>query len=307
MYDIIGDVHGHLLELEGLLKNLGYKKYDDYYRHKNRKAIFLGDLIDRGPAQEGVVNLVRTMVKQGAAMAVMGNHEYNAIAYYTADTAGNYLRKRNEQNTAQHQKFLDVYQDRPSDWHEAIAWFKTLPLWLDLTEFRIVHACWDQTYIDKILAIYNNSATLSEECLRRSSNEETWEFKAIETILKGPELPLPGGVSFRDKEGQKRYSMRTQWWKSASTYKEGYIGPEVARASIPDVPIDGDYAVGYGVKEKPVFIGHYWLSGVPAVLAKNVVCVDYSVAKPNGKLVAYRLQENTSIDASGFTSFERVG
>ena len=44
--------------------------------------------------------------------------------------------------------------------------------------------------------------------------------------------------------------------------------------------------VTIGHDEKPVFLGHYWMEGDPAPLATNIACLDYSVAKPGGKLVA---------------------
>ena len=94
MYDLIGDIHGHADELEALLVRLGYSRVGDSYRHDSRQAIFIGDFIDRGPHQRRVVELVRSMIESAAARAVMGNHEYNAIAYYTPRTGGGYLRER---------------------------------------------------------------------------------------------------------------------------------------------------------------------------------------------------------------------
>ena len=49
MIDLIGDVHGHADELEELLRKLGYSKNDKVYSHPNRKVLFVGDYIDRGP------------------------------------------------------------------------------------------------------------------------------------------------------------------------------------------------------------------------------------------------------------------
>ena len=49
-YDIIGDVHGHVRELRTLLEKMGYREGRGIYRHSSRTAIFVGDLIDRGPA-----------------------------------------------------------------------------------------------------------------------------------------------------------------------------------------------------------------------------------------------------------------
>ena len=54
-YDLIGDIHGQAHELEALLKILGYRRAGDSYRHDNRKVIFLGDFIDRGPHQRRVI------------------------------------------------------------------------------------------------------------------------------------------------------------------------------------------------------------------------------------------------------------
>jgi len=49
MYDLIGDIHGYACELEALLDKLGYRDSNGVFAHPNRRAIFLGDFIDRGP------------------------------------------------------------------------------------------------------------------------------------------------------------------------------------------------------------------------------------------------------------------
>jgi len=80
-FDVIGDVHGCLPELEQLLDQLGYAIDRDgagrpvNARHLTRRAIFLGDLVDRGPDTPGVLRLVMGMVAEGAAFCVPGNHE----------------------------------------------------------------------------------------------------------------------------------------------------------------------------------------------------------------------------------------
>ena len=65
--DIIGDVHGQAEELEALLKKLGYELRAGSYRHPERKTLFLGDLIDRGPHNRRVIALVRAMQEAGTA------------------------------------------------------------------------------------------------------------------------------------------------------------------------------------------------------------------------------------------------
>lgn len=84
-FDIIGDIHGCFDELKLLLEKMGYTidiKIDDANRKDyvvtppaGRKAVFLGDLVDRGPGVVEVLKLVMNMVKSGDALCVPGNHE----------------------------------------------------------------------------------------------------------------------------------------------------------------------------------------------------------------------------------------
>jgi protein phosphatase len=81
-FDLIGDVHGCLDELVELLEELGYRVAEDRLSAippPGRKAIFLGDLIDRGPYIPGVLRLVMNMVAAGAALCVPGNHEIKLL------------------------------------------------------------------------------------------------------------------------------------------------------------------------------------------------------------------------------------
>ena len=80
-HDIIGDIHGHSERLEALLSRLGYRRFRGAWRHPSRVVIFVGDFIDRGPAQLATLRLVREMIEHGSARAVMGNHEFNAIGW----------------------------------------------------------------------------------------------------------------------------------------------------------------------------------------------------------------------------------
>jgi hypothetical protein len=72
MYDLIGDIHGHADELVRLLEVLGYENLQGSYRHPERKVIFLGDFIDRGPQIRQVLETVRPMVEGGHALGSNG-------------------------------------------------------------------------------------------------------------------------------------------------------------------------------------------------------------------------------------------
>ncbi|MGY4645780.1 polynucleotide kinase-phosphatase [Cellulomonas sp. URHB0016] len=85
-FDVVGDVHGCRTELEALLERLGYvlaRDEDgrpvDAAHPEGRRALFLGDLVDRGPDSPGVLRLVMGMVRAGHALAVPGNHENKLV------------------------------------------------------------------------------------------------------------------------------------------------------------------------------------------------------------------------------------
>jgi hypothetical protein len=84
------------------------------------------------------------------------------------------------------------------------------------------------------------------------------------------------------------------------------MGPESTRTHIPDDDITSDHLVDYAHAAPPVFLGHYWMEGVPAPLAENIACLDYSVAKPGGKLVAYRWNGERRLLREAFVSVERL-
>jgi protein phosphatase len=80
-FDIIGDVHGCYEELAELLQRLGYRFEPEggVIPPTGRKAVFLGDLVDRGPMVPRVVELVRAMVTADHALCVPGNHDVKFV------------------------------------------------------------------------------------------------------------------------------------------------------------------------------------------------------------------------------------
>jgi protein phosphatase len=82
-FDLIGDVHGCGDELEELLAALGYAPDEaGVWRHPGeRKAVFLGDLVDRGPRVPAVLRLVMGMVRAGTALCVPGNHDEKLLRW----------------------------------------------------------------------------------------------------------------------------------------------------------------------------------------------------------------------------------
>lgn len=301
--DLIGDIHGQYDKLTALLKVLGYRRGGGTWRHpEGRRVIFLGDYVDRGPRIRRVLRLVRGMCEAGSALAIMGNHEYNAVCYATPDGNGGHLRPRFPRNRQQHAGTLAEFFDLREEWAEWIEWMKGLPFYLDLGGLRAVHAAW---HPDCVKAL--RGASLKDSVfLKASAVPGAPEFLAVETLLKGVELPLPEGETYPDKDGHCRKAIRARWWESAPAgmnYQELIFPPAKTPPAIPVAePLLADIP-GYGADEPPVFIGHYWLPAdmAPAPLRHNIACLDYSAAF-RGPLVAYRWDGEKVLSADKFTA-----
>lgn len=302
-YDIIGDIHGQADKLIALLTVLGYELRDGAWRHPERIALFVGDFVDRGPRQLDTLKLVRNMVEAGSAIALMGNHELNAIAWNTEDGRGGHLRPRHgakgERNRDQHSAFLSEVESEPHLHTSWTNWFFELPLFVDLPELRAVHACWSQSAIDWLSPHLKDGRLLTPELISRATVEpfpgaldspSPSVYQAVETLLKGVEIELPGGLFFLDGEAHRRFRTRSAWWdQSAQTCAQAALVPPEIKASFPSAPLPERAKIALS-NDKPTFFGHYWMTGEPAPLSDWAACVDYSAAR-RGPLVAYQLDE----------------
>lgn len=301
MIDLIGDIHGHADKLEELLKKLGYAKTNNHYSHPTRKVVFVGDYIDRGPKIRETLEIVKQMVDHGSAIALMGNHEYNALCFHFQETDGGHLRKHLIKNVIQHYETLKQFQNRQKEYEDYLEWFKTLPLFFETDTLRAVHACWDHKNINYLKETLVDNR-LTDDLIYQSVKLGTKLNEAIEQTLKGKEMTMPNGLFFTDKDGTKRTEIRIKWWEDPleMTYKKISVEPI---SNLPETAVDVstlkdlDY---YKKDEKQVFFGHYWLKGNPSLYRENICCLDYSVAK-GGHLAAYRLDEEPKLDERKFT------
>jgi len=300
MYDLIGDIHGHADELRALLHHLGYRPDTaGIPRHPaGRQVIFLGDYIDRGPKIRETLQLVRGMVEGGAALAILGNHEYNALAFWQFHPDGGHLRPHKPQHILQHLETIQAFRTPElfEEWLDYLAWFLTLPLALELPGLRAVHACWEPRHL-AYLRQELPDLRLTPNFLLRASRRDSPEYTATEVTLKGREVSLPAGLSFADKDGHRRELMRVRWWQNPATaaaYHDYFLEdlPELR-----DQPVDAASLDPWHYQdETPVFFGHYWLRGTPQILRPHAVCLDYSVAK-GGQLIGYRWDGEQTLSA----------
>jgi len=290
MYDLIGDIHGYATVLKKLLKKLGYKRKNGAFRCPNRKVIFVGDYIDRGPEIPDTLHLVRSMVDAGEAIALMGNHEFNAILFNEPKEQGGYLRPRSFKNITQHLETLRQFKGKRETYETYIEWFKSLPLYFENKYLRTIHACWDNKMIRELQEYLSDSSlgVIEPEYFCMAGDRDTRVYTLVDTLLKGKEVELPNGKSFKDKDGNQRKEARIKWWLNPQKSSFGeWCMNEVG--GLGDKRVDSKYHTDSHYKRNyiPVFFGHYWLNGTPALQRPNVCCLDYSIGKKD-KLVAYR-------------------
>lgn len=288
--DFIGDIHGYANELKSLLGLLGYENRNGYFEHPGRKAFFCGDFIDRGPQIREVLQVVKAMIDNGAAYTVIGNHEYNALCYHTVSD-GKPLRAHSPHNRRQHSKTMEALS--PEELAHYLDWIRTLPVFHDNGNFRIVHAQWASRHIEKLkewgVNDFSDTRFLIDSATRNSD-----EYKTIESVLKGEEVLVPD-IYFEDKDGKRRNAYRIKWWLS---------GPQFCRDALFEFPSGQDRKMTYDLpgveKGIPVFFGHYWLKDEkPVIQSANACCLDFSVAK-DGYLAAYRWNGEEQLSPENF-------
>lgn len=292
-YDVIGDVHGHADKLVSMLGTMGYEERNGAWRHPRRQAVFVGDLIDRGPQQLETVRIARAMVEAESAKIVAGNHEFNAVAFCTPDpeAPGELLRKHSIKHREQHEDFLKEVEGKTSLHRDLIEWFMKLPLWLELDGLRVVHACWDPDAVTTLSGLVSGTNSLTKDLVVAASEEESSAWQAIEHLLKGPEVPID--PPYLDSGRHPRTAARFRWWlPDVGSLKDAVVMPGDATTvdglpypELPDEPFERPVAP-YADKV-PVIFGHFWETGAPTVKTDYTACVDYSAGN-GGPLVAYR-------------------
>ncbi len=314
-YDVIGDVHGCAITLIRLLERLGYTKRAGVYRHRRRQAVFVGDVVDRGPRIREALHLVHDMVNAGAAQMVMGNHEYNALGYTIRAPAGSgrtYLREHNAHHSRLIAETLEQFANYPDDWRCFLDWFLTLPLFLELSvgreqanwlsPCRVVHACWDSKLIETYKQRYERN-TVDLNFIIESVVRNSFPGRVMDRLTRGTDMALPEGLILRSRDGYVRRFFRTKFWaNNPRIYRDVVFQPDPLPDTIADRPItpeDRGKLLTYGVDLPPVFVGHYWLQGRPRPIRHNLACLDYSAVK-FGRLVSYRFDGEPHLDADKF-------
>ncbi len=312
-FDIIGDVHGCALTLERLLQKLDYKKEDGVYYHPYRRAVFVGDVIDRGPRIREALKIVRSMVDAGQAKCILGNHEFNAVAYTTLlnpaevdnGSEPRYLRPHDRRSNRLINETLIQFASYPEEWRGYLEWFKTLPIFLEMDTFRVVHACWDNSSVN-VLRSHSPSGgepVLNDILPLLIAGEDVTVPRCLDRLTRGTSLRYPDNRYVLSKDGLKRYIFRTKFWSDKpEVYQDVVFQPDPLPEDLSERPLDEQEKaclIRYPKNQRPVFFGHYWLHGRPTIQRANLVCLDYSAVK-YGRLVAYRYDGEAELDNDKF-------
>ncbi len=306
MYDIIGDVHGHAQLLKNLLLELGYEKTTEGYVHPSRKAVFVGDFINRGPQIKKTIRIIRKMVENGNAFAVLGNHEINVIIAYLKDKKGNLLVKPPLKNFISGLKTFNEFISAPEEWQEHLRWLRTLPLFLDLEGIRIVHACWSEEAVEFVKQNLPAGKIKKDVFKKIYKNPGSELAKNIWLLTKGVQFEMPGDLKIINNKGVSPRSFRMRWWENlpGKTFEE--ISFE-SKFHFPDYSVPPEILPDikpYPANAPIVFFGHYCRGNGPYIIKPNICCLDTCIAGSK-MLLAYRWSGEHVLKAENLVKIEQ--
>jgi hypothetical protein len=295
-FDLIGDIHGCGNTLANLLEKLDYKRDGTRFYHPSRKVIFVGDIIDRGPRIRKSLSIVKSMVDEGEAICLIGNHEFNAVAHsmYAEHEMADPRFKRKEDKSPKRlpQETTKQFAEHKEEWQTYLEWFKTLPIFFEHDDFRVVHACWDESCVAAIRELNeDNIHPTLNDLLPELVNGNRKVGLSLDRLTRGTSLQYPDGRYLLSRDGIKRSVFRTKFWaESPLTYQDVVFQPDPLPKDLCDRHLDATEKaklVYYNESQRPLFFGHYWLDDEPSVQMQNLACLDYSAVK-YGRLTAYR-------------------
>jgi hypothetical protein len=217
--DIVGDVHGEIGALRDLLFH--QLRYHESGRHpEGRRLVFVGDLGDRGPDSPGVVQLVRRLVEAGRAQVVLGNHEFNALRRDTRKPELSWLFE--DAPAFRHNETVVKQETAYHERESILEFFRSLPIALERSDVRVIHACWEAGMIDlvrqerDVLEVYHRHYDWIASWLQGRDELDHVERKLahqnrnpVKLLTSGPEMRLP----MMSAAGRKREEKRVPWWE----------------------------------------------------------------------------------------------
>ena len=207
-----------------------------------------------------------------------------------------------------HKGTLDDFPDHENpagEWLSVwLPWLKRLPFYLDLGGIRAVHATWHPESI----ALLEGRSLADRKFFALVSDKRSPEREAVEILLKGTTVRLPGDVRSGNRTSAARRSIRARWWELPCCGTNSCAHAFPPGSSFPMAPLGEETLAqipGYPHDAPPVFFGHYPKPAHAPLHPErhNVACLDHRAAK-NGPLVAYRWMGEDHIDPLHYLSHE---
>jgi hypothetical protein len=297
MFDIIGDIHGHASLLKKLLKALDYQKGPSGYFHATRKAIFVGDFINRGPEIRQTIQIIRSMAENGNAFTILGNHEVNAILYNLKDEQKVPILKKESIRSLSVKETMLEFRDFQEEWKGHLKWMRTLPFYLEFENLRVVHASW----IDQNIEILKNEAPSGKKSkkffLKLVTEPKTPLSQAVLQTIRGIHHVLPPDIAICDNRRKVHHFYSMRWWDDPTglTFQQNSIHNKFTLPQYTIPPEIAPVPTPYPQSAPPVFFGHYCRRSSPYIFKDNVCCVDGCV-NIKRRLTAYRWDGEIILD-----------
>lgn len=237
--DVIADVHGHADLLEQLLQSMGWRRRNGYYSHHlQRHCVFVGDIINRGPSSRSVVDIVRSMVDNGVASLVLGNHECDLLRSVDLLESSAKVSASAERRAA---ATIAEYRNAPAQFAEMIRFLRRghLLWWCDT--LRVAHAWWAPEPAHAVAS--------DPRYPTRFRNGE-----ALVNILRDPRLGNSVRSLVHGPVHPDAYQRRSAWWAE----------PTLLSCALDD--------------PRPLIVGHYCLRTPLQILHPRATSIDFCVA-----------------------------
>ena len=286
--DVIGDVHGEIDVLNQLLDQLGYSQ--DGTHEDGRHLVFVGDLMDRGWNSLAVYEKVSKMVKEGYAHCVLGNHELNLLIPAGKDPRTPKMKGGNnwfhgaielvdaKDPTSIQPQYLLTDDDKRLEIQQFCA---SLPIAIEATGIRIVHACWDSVAIESLrhkkeslLDVYQDYEKQYDEWFERERQKDPilQQYKTTKEVKENIKPPKSdGSITMAALNIHPLYIASNDKEQNGNPIKKLTSGPESA-LSLDIHPYMASKKLRYfkrdrwweNYTEDPlVIIGHYWRRAYP--------------------------------------------
>lgn len=284
--DFIGDIHGHYSKFIQLLDKLGYC-YDSisntYVHPLDRKIVILGDFINVGMNNSEVLSCLYNMNKKGSAYIISGNHEYFLALLYVKT-----IQNKNTLWYYIQRDYFPIYTEfvnKKELLYSYIEWLLELPIFIDFSKSKAIHAIWDE---DEIQFIKNHN-----------SIKQMIDYISINPEFKERLNKLIMGITYKLKNNtNKPIFFRFKWWENS----EFIPISQLFMHKTEQFPLQIEEEINLeSMKIKtthyPIFFGHYNLQGFPYLTNPTKCCLDFGGAK-GGFLTAYRWNGEEVLDSN---------